>query len=98
MKFKIGDYVKLTKKAVKNFYGREERVDDYKAPSNIDYMSNEHFIQLVDDYMFNTGIQTGLIVSIDRNTIKVLYKKLTGGYDFTFIDSKDLKKVKCVIL
>lgn len=95
MGFKIGDRVKISKKAVKRFYGREERFNDYIRPQDL-YLSSEDFIEFVDDSQFNTGKSSGVVIGTgaELEYIRVQYEKVTGGYNYTFIEDKDLVKIK----
>lgn len=88
----VGDNVKLTKKAVKEFYGTNKYVDCLENASGLD------FVGYVDAIIsFRNGKVIGTITGFGSNTstYKVAFvSKITGESDYHFFSIKDLKRVK----
>jgi len=96
MRYKMenGQKVRLSKKAVKQFYGRNENLDGFFVGGEL---STEHFLQFVDHYLgFDNGKNTGVVIGrgSEPNTIRVRFQSPTGNEEDSYYAIEDLIKVK----
>ena len=89
-----GQKVKLSKKAIKNYYGRNQYVDGFFVRGEL---SIEHFLQFVDHYLgFDNGQNVGIVIGTgcEPDTIRVKFTSPTGNEENSYYAEKDLIKVK----
>lgn len=93
---KLGNKVKLTKKAIKEFYGRPERIEDFSVGGNLENLSSSQVLDFIDSYLgFENGQNFGYVVGIRGGTVEVNYMgTISQKVDYMFYDKKDLKIVR----
>jgi hypothetical protein len=93
---KTNDFVVLSKKAIKDFYGRPNRIEDFAVGGNPENLSSEQVIDFIDSYLgFENGKAVGIIASIENDTARVIFNCLIKkDVDFSYYNVKDLKVVK----
>jgi hypothetical protein len=94
-KFKDRDFVRLSKKAIKDYYGTNNNVDGYKIGGEF---KSEHFVDFVEHQLsFENGKNCGMITGfgVDKTTYKVSYFGLiTGRWAHGYYDEQDLVLVR----
>jgi hypothetical protein len=92
---KPNDFVVLSKKSIKDFYGRSDRIEDFAVGGNPENLTSEQVIDFIDLYLgFENGEAVGIIASIENNTARVMFECLIKeNVDFSFYNVEDLKVV-----
>lgn len=90
---KNGSLVRLSKKAIKKFYGRLDRIEDFAVGGNLDNLTSEQVIDFMDIYQgFENGIGIGVIDTIKGDTAKVVYYcPISVMFNHSFYLLKDLE-------
>ena len=74
MKLKMGDYVILSKKAIKRYYGKPDAPLDYVAGASWELMTSDNFVSFVGDYLgFYSGEGVGMVATANNKHVKVVY-------------------------
>ena len=72
-KLQVGDFVRLTDKARKDFYRTNKHLEMFDFP-NFEEWSNHSFITFISEWLgFESGDQAGGIVDIANGTARVRY-------------------------
>lgn len=89
---KKGSLVTLSQKAIKKFYGRPERIEDYAIGGNLDMLTSQQVIDFMDTYSgFENGVSIGIIKDIDGDVAKVSYYcPISVKFDYAYYSLKDL--------
>jgi hypothetical protein len=97
---KLNDLVVLSEKAIKRFYGRAARIEDFTVDRNPENLTSEQFIEFVDSYLgFENGKTIGVIGSIQNDIAKVIfYCPVKDRLDYKYYFFEDLKKLKVRIV
>ena len=94
-KFKNGDFIRLSRTAIKKFYGTNENVDAYVVRGDL---RSEHFVDFVNDQLsFEDGKNCGMITGFGatKTTYKVSYFGLiTQQWAHGYYDEQDLVLVR----
>lgn len=100
MKLKVGDFVVLKKSAIKDFYGRPDRIEDFAVGGNLEALNSDQVIEFIDSYLgFENGQSIGIVDQVDISAIKVRYiLTIKEGTDFMYYCQKDLKKINTVVV
>ena len=104
MKFEVGDFVVLKKKAIKEFYGSVDRPLDFvrEGHPNWDKFDTEAFVEFVGQWLgFESGDRVGTVsgTGADINTIRVNFiDYVTDEINFCYYADRDLEKVKVEII
>ena len=95
---KKGSLVTLSQKAIKEFYGRPARIEDFLVVGNLDNLTSNQVIEFIDIYLgFENGISIGTIERIDEDTAEVWYYcPISEKLDYSYYLLKDLETV-CII-
>lgn len=96
---KKGNMVILSKKAIKRFYGKPERIEDFVPYNDLNHLTSERVIEFMDLYLgFENGKEVGIVDSVDRETVKVIYYcPISDKVDHSYYRILDLDKVKVKI-
>lgn len=88
-----GNLVTLSQKAIKKFYGRPERIEDFAVGGNLENLTSEQVIEFMDLYRgFENGDGIGVIDKIANTTAKVIYYcPISIKFDYMFYELKDLE-------
>jgi hypothetical protein len=74
MKHKVKDYVILSKKAIKKYYGKPDAPLDYVAGDSWEKMTSDNFSNFVGEYLgFFSGEGIGMVVTADDKHVKVVF-------------------------
>jgi hypothetical protein len=89
---KIGTRVRLTKRAVKRFYGTSKNGDMYFTFEP----TLKQLLEAVNNYEFDRGLSTGIFLrySDGLGTSVISWKGVLGTTSVSYIDRVDLEKVK----
>lgn len=90
---KKGSLVTLSQKAIKKFYGRSGRIEDFAVGGNLDNLTSEQVIDFMDIYRgFENGDGIGVIDKIANDTAKVVYYcPISIKFDYSFYRLEDLE-------
>lgn len=90
---KKGNMVVLSKKAIKKFYGRPERIEDFAVGGDLDNLTSEQVIEFMDMYRgFENGKGVGIIEKIANDTAKVTYYcPISVKFDYAYYLLEDLE-------
>ena len=71
--FKKNDFVRLSKEAVKNFYGTDKLIDMYTTGAEME-ISSESFLSFISHQLgFENGNRVGMVASVSKNSVRVQY-------------------------
>lgn len=90
---KKGSMVTLSKKAIKKFYGRPERIEDFAVGGDLDNLTSQQVIDFMDIYRgFENGDGIGVIENMDDDTAEVWYYcPISVKFDRSYYLLKDLE-------
>lgn len=90
---KKGSLVTLSQKAIKKFYGRPERIEDFAVGGDLDTLTSEQVIDFMDIYRgFENGEGIGVIKDINEDTAQVeYYCPFSVKFDYSYYSLKDLE-------
>ena len=96
MKLKVGDLVKLNKKALSGFYSSEEAITMYAIGGKMENFDSDSFVEFVSDYTsFYSGEVAGYICGFGQDCYKVRYfSTLKRQWKNSYIEGKNLDLIK----
>lgn len=85
--------VTLSQKAIKKFYGRPDRIEDFAIGGNLDNLTSEQVIDFMDIYRgFENGVGVGTINTINKDTAEVWYYcPVSVKFDYSYYLLRDLE-------
>jgi hypothetical protein len=95
MKLKVRDYVILSKKAIKKYYGKPDAPLDYVANPSWENMTSEQFSQFVGEYLgFYSGEGVGVVAVATDKLVKVVFLDVVKGeVTFSWFKHSELEAV-----
>lgn len=90
---KVNDFVRLTKQAVKDFYGTGSLIDCYTVGGE---MQADGFVKFVSQQLgFDNGNRAGVVTAVNEHNVKVKYfVPELGEWDSHYYGFSDLELVQ----